>query len=61
MKKNITFDEATDKVIKGYEDTVTSLTSMDLKAPDITPKEVDNVSRELDAEIDALCGATFTE
>lgn len=65
MKKNITFDEATDKVIKGYEDTVTSLTSMELNAPEITPEDVDSLSRqidessekvirEIDAEIDAL-------
>ena len=65
MKKNITLNEATDNVIKGYNNTVNSLTSMELKAPDITPEDVDNLSRQIreksekvirdiDAEIDAL-------
>lgn len=65
MKKNISFDEAAANVIKGYEDTVSSLTNMELKAPDISPEEVDNLSRQIDessekvirkidAKIDAL-------
>lgn len=65
MKKNITLNEAAANVIKGYEDTVSSLTSMELNAPEITPEDVDSLSRqidessekvirEFDAEIDAL-------